>query len=246
MRHFLYLSILLLLMACVSTSTIHTQPLDTEVYINGQLCGVSPCIHHDRYGFPDRMRVQIRSPGYESAEFFVDTQAPIASYALMGFGSYVFHTFSKEYRFSLIPLDTMAESGGPSFVGTSHLYNDSEITNILEQCLYWSEQNVKDVWDKRFTESAVSLDCKMAESALLSPSTKMIEPAPALARALIRYMDYRRRSNMPTLVIPWSTEELCNTAKVEYAKRVGATEVPPAFPGFDELCPKESKQIRGL
>ena len=232
-------------MACVSTSTIHTQPLDTEVYINGQLCGVSPCIHHDRYGFPDRMRVQIRSPGYESAEFFVDTQAPIASYALFGFGSYVFHAFSKEYRFSLMPLESTAVSDAiPRLVGGIRSLDDTELTSILEQCVYWSEQNVEDVWDKRFAESAVSLNCKMAEEAIMMENVKKVEPKPSLARVLIRYVDYRRRSNLPSIDLPWSTEVLCNIAKVEYAKRVGATEVPPAFPSFDELCPEESKQLR--
>ena len=43
-------------------------------------------------------------PGYQSADFYLDTEAPQISYLLMGFGSYLFHTFAQEYRFRLKPL----------------------------------------------------------------------------------------------------------------------------------------------
>jgi hypothetical protein len=60
-----------------------------------------PCTYHTRYGFPNRIRVQIEQPSYERAEFFLDTEPPLASYLLLGFGSYLFHTFNEEYRFTL-------------------------------------------------------------------------------------------------------------------------------------------------
>ena len=90
--------------ACASTTTIHSEPKGAQVYINGRSCGEAPCIYHTRYGFPDRMRVQIIKDGYEPVEVFVDTSAPLGSYLLYMFGSYVFHTFDEEYRFALTPL----------------------------------------------------------------------------------------------------------------------------------------------
>lgn len=65
-----------------------------------------------------------------------------------------------------------------------------------------------------------------------------------MARASIRYMDYRRRNNLPAIQFSLSLDVLCNAAKVEYAKRIGAGQVPPVLPGFDELCPVEAKQLR--
>ena len=245
MRVLLYLFFSFLLMACATTSTIHTQPLGAEVYINGQRCGVSPCIHHQRYGFPDRMRVQIRNPGYKSVEFFVDSQAPVASYALYGFGSYFLHGFAKEYRFSLEPhATTESKTVIQRSVGGGLAMDDAELTSVLEQCMYWSEQNTKDVWSQRFFESAASLDCKIAQSALETPRTLEGQPKPSLARALVRYVAFHRRKNLPSITLPWSTDVLCDLAKVEYAKRIGASEVPPALPAFDLLCPEESKQLR--
>jgi hypothetical protein len=49
------------------------------------------------------VRVQILHPGYREAEFFLDTEPPLASYLLFGFGAYFFHTFDEEYRFVLQP-----------------------------------------------------------------------------------------------------------------------------------------------
>jgi hypothetical protein len=89
------------LVGCANTTTFHTTPLGAKVYVDGELCGPSPCTYHTRYGFPDRIRVQIEQPGYEPAEFFLDTEPPIASYLLLGFGSYFFHTFGEEYRFAM-------------------------------------------------------------------------------------------------------------------------------------------------
>ena len=245
MRALFYLFFSFLLIACATTSTIHTQPLGAEVHINGQRCGVSPCIHHERYGFPDRMRVQIRSPGYKSVEFFVDSQAPVASYALYGFGSYFLHGFAKEYRFSLEPHATTASDALSQLsVEGSLALDDVELASVLEQCLYWSEQNTEDVWSQRFFESAASLDCKIAQSALETPRTQEGQPKPSLARTLIRYIEFRRRINLPSIALPWSTDVLCSLAKVEYAKRVGASEVPSVLPAFDLLCPEESKQLR--
>jgi hypothetical protein len=86
---------------CANTTTFHTTPLGAKVYVDGELCGPSPCTYHTRYGFPDRIRLQIEQPGYEPAEFFLDTEPPLASYLLLGFGSYFFHTFAEEYRFTL-------------------------------------------------------------------------------------------------------------------------------------------------
>lgn len=89
--------------ACANTTTMHTTPLGATVYVNGELCGDSPCRYHTRYGFPKRIRIQIEKPGYEPAEFFLDTEPPLASYLLFGFGSYLFHTFPEELRFTLKP-----------------------------------------------------------------------------------------------------------------------------------------------
>jgi hypothetical protein len=90
-------------LACANTTTFHTNPRGARIYVNGEPCGESPCKYDTRYGFPDRIRVQIEKSGYEPAEFFLDTVPPIATYALFGFGSYLFHTFDEEYRFDLRP-----------------------------------------------------------------------------------------------------------------------------------------------
>jgi PEGA domain len=89
---------------CGNTTMFHTTPRGAKVYLNGEPCGESPCAYYTRYGFPDRVRVQILHPGYQPAEFFLDTEPPLASYLLFGFGSYFFHTFDEEYRFDLQPL----------------------------------------------------------------------------------------------------------------------------------------------
>ncbi len=88
---------------CATTTTLHTNSPDAEIFINGKRCNVSPCIYHSRYGFPDRIRIQIRAEGFKPAEFFIDTEAPLPSYLLWGVGSYVFHAFSTEYSFELYP-----------------------------------------------------------------------------------------------------------------------------------------------
>lgn len=92
--------------ACANTTTFHTNPRGANVYVNGEPCGESPCTYHTRYGFPERIRVQLDKPGYQSAELFLDSQPPLAAYLLFVFGAYLFHTFDEEYRFSLAPLPT--------------------------------------------------------------------------------------------------------------------------------------------
>lgn len=88
---------------CANTTTFHTTPRGAKVYVNGELCGDAPCTYHTRYGFPTRIRVQLEHPGHEPAEFFLDSEPPLASFLLLGFGSYFFHTFDEEYRFTLRP-----------------------------------------------------------------------------------------------------------------------------------------------
>jgi hypothetical protein len=97
--------------ACASQTTFHTVPLGARVQINGALCGESPCVYHTRYGFPDRIHVQLEKDDFESADFYLDTEAPPISYLLLGFGSYLFHTYAQEYRFQLKP---KAAIGAPS------------------------------------------------------------------------------------------------------------------------------------
>jgi hypothetical protein len=97
--------------ACASQTTFHTVPLGARVQINGALCGESPCVYHTRYGFPDRIHVQLEKDNFESADFYLDTEAPSISYLLLGFGSYLFHTYAQEYRFQLKP---KAATGAPS------------------------------------------------------------------------------------------------------------------------------------
>jgi hypothetical protein len=75
--------------------------LGAKVRINGALCGESPCVYHTRYGFPDRIHVQLDKEGFAPADFYLDTEPPLISYLLLGFGSYLFHTFAQEYRFHL-------------------------------------------------------------------------------------------------------------------------------------------------
>ncbi len=94
--------------ACANTTTFHTSPRGAQVYVNGELCGDAPCTYHTRYGFPDRIRVQLEKPGYEPAELFLDTEPPLASYLLLIVGAYFFHTFDEEYRFTLKPLPAPA------------------------------------------------------------------------------------------------------------------------------------------
>jgi hypothetical protein len=101
-------------LACANTTTFQTNPPGARIYVNGEPCGQSPCKYDTRYGFPDRIRVQIQKEGYEPAEFFLDTEPPIATYALFGFGSYLFHTFDEEYRFDLRP--TPGEAKQPTAV----------------------------------------------------------------------------------------------------------------------------------
>jgi hypothetical protein len=74
-------------LACANTTTFYTNPRGARVYVNGEPCGESPCKYDTRYGFPDRIRVQIEKQGYERAEFFLDTVPPIATYALFGLRS---------------------------------------------------------------------------------------------------------------------------------------------------------------
>jgi len=245
MRLLLYLVFPLFLLACATTSTIHTQPIGAEVHINGQRCGVSPCIHHERYGFPDRMRVQIRSPGYEVAEFFVDTQPPVASFLLYGFGSYIFHSFSKEYRFALKPLVSSKEDDipMPGLLNTTKL-RDAELSNIIEQCLFWHEQRGESVWDNQFFDRSMLYDCNVAASAIQVPREQAGDPSPALARSFIRYVYLRNSNTMAPITLSWSIPVLCGIAKIEYAKRVGADAVPSTLFGFDELCPDEAQQLR--
>jgi hypothetical protein len=88
-------------LGCANQTTFHTTPVGAKIFINGDLCGESPCVYHTRYGFPDRIRVQVDKDGYDLIEFFLDTEPPLASYLLFGFGSYLFHTFAEEYRFTL-------------------------------------------------------------------------------------------------------------------------------------------------
>lgn len=89
---------------CANQTTFHTTPLGARIYVNGVLCGDSPCVYHTRYGFPDRIHLQLRKDGYQSADFYLDSEPPQVSYLLLGFGSYLFHTFASEYRFNLNPL----------------------------------------------------------------------------------------------------------------------------------------------
>ena len=98
----LWLTLVLLAMdGCANQTTFHTAPVGAQVFINGELCGQSPCVYHTRYGFPNRIRLQLVKEGFEPRELFLDTEPPMPSYLLLGFGSYLFHTFSEEYRFTL-------------------------------------------------------------------------------------------------------------------------------------------------
>lgn len=99
-----HLFTLVLVMGCANQTTFLTTPLGAKIYVNGVLCGDSPCVYHTRYGFPDRIHLQLRKEGHRSADFYLDSEPPQASYLLLGFGSYLFHTFASEYRFTLDPL----------------------------------------------------------------------------------------------------------------------------------------------
>lgn len=101
-------------LGCANQTTFHTAPLGAQVYINGALCGQSPCVYHTRYGFPDRIHLELKKPGYQTADFYLDTEPPQISYLLLGFGSYLFHTFLEEYRFELRPLPEITTPQAPS------------------------------------------------------------------------------------------------------------------------------------
>lgn len=94
---------------CANQTTFHTVPQGAQVYVNGAPCGDSPCVYHSRYGFPDRIHVELKKEGFASADFYLDSEPPMVSYLLLGFGSYLFHTFSEEYRFQLKPLPTVTK-----------------------------------------------------------------------------------------------------------------------------------------
>jgi hypothetical protein len=116
MAKFVFLFFVLIAFAglgCANQTTFHTVPLGAKVYVNGALCGSSPCVYHTRYGFPDRIRVELKKEGYQPADFYLDTEPPQISYLLLGFGSYLFHTFSQEYRFQLKPLTELTPSVAP-------------------------------------------------------------------------------------------------------------------------------------
>jgi hypothetical protein len=98
---------------CANQTTFHTTPLGARVFVNGVLCGDSPCVYHTRYGFPDRIHLQLRKDGYQSADFYLDSEPPQVSYLLLGFGSYLFHTFASEYRFNLSPLPAVVPPLAP-------------------------------------------------------------------------------------------------------------------------------------
>ena len=99
--------------ACANQTTFHVTPNDARVYLNGEPCGQAPCVLHSRYGFPDRIRVQIEKEGYQSAEFFLDTQPPLLSYVPYVFTSYIFHTYPEDYRFKLKPLAAPPSAPAP-------------------------------------------------------------------------------------------------------------------------------------
>lgn len=109
-----YVLIVFASLGCANQTTFHTVPLGAKVYVNGALCGSSPCVYHTRYGFPDRIRIELKNEGYQPADFYLDTEPPQISYLLLGFGSYLFHTFSQEYRFQLKPLPEFTPSVAPS------------------------------------------------------------------------------------------------------------------------------------
>ena len=105
------LVVCLLFAACANQTTFRITPNDARVYLNGEPCGQAPCVLHSRYGFPDRIRVQVEKEGYQSAEFFLDTQPPLPSYLLYVVGSYIFHTYPEECRFKLKPMAAAPPAG---------------------------------------------------------------------------------------------------------------------------------------
>lgn len=230
--------------ACATTSTIHTDPSGAEVFINGQRCGESPCIYHSRYGFPERMRVQIRHPGHRSLEFFVDTEAPLASYALLGFGSYIFHTFDKEYRFRLAKEGVGRKKAPKQKPARSSAWpGELAAANAIEQCLYWEKQ-AGAAADDKFAKRSRDNDCAraavLAEQAVDRASTD----SAALAVALLEFDHLRQQQGAPPLIPSSRLEPLCNRALVEYARRSGAASEPEEYPAFATLCPAQHELLR--
>ncbi len=230
-----------LLGGCASTSTIHTEPVGAEVFINGERCGTSPCIHHTRYGFPDRMRVQLEKPGYETAEFFVDTEAPIGSYALFVVGSYIFHTFDEEYHFRLKPRDAQAAAvpaAATTPTTTAPSLDPQGLVNAVEQCLFWAAQPAEGKQAGFFARS-LELDCAAAKAAVLAAPAASRSRADVAASILELWARMGER-----LGLSLSKEELaalCPAAALEFARRLGAGEA--ASPALERGCPEQHQQL---
>jgi len=238
------LALLACVAGCATASTIHTVPEGAQVYINGKRCAGSPCIYHSRYGFPERMRVQVYKPGYRPTELFVDTEAPLISYALFGVGSYLFHTFEKEYRFELVPLEQLAQQ--PGAPATEQLTpgswpGDGAAGNAIEQCIYWHRLPDVAPADRRFVERARKEDCARAQQlAALAAVRETVSPA--LAAALIRYDGLLAEGGRPLVVDDARLPAVCAAAVVELAKRLGAD--PSAeFPAFAARCPEQHRTL---
>ncbi len=233
---------LIVISGCATTTTFHTDPSEVEIFINGKRCNAAPCIYHSRYGFPDRIRVQIFADGYKPAEFFIDTEAPLPSYLLWGVGSYVFHAFSSEYYFALYPDDLseiqLMEKNRLERFNVQLIADPTKVANLIEQCLYWKSLTSNDEWKLRFFHTAKKNDCSLARTTLNNFLKSKRDLTPTLARALIRYMHKEEK-----LILPWETSTLCSKASIAYAKRIGMNNTKIKMPAFKKLCPKEHKLL---
>ena len=267
MRSAALFALLVTFVGCASTTTVHTKPAGADVYINGQRCGVSPCVYHTRYGFPDRMRVQLHKDGYEEAEFFIDTEAPVASYLLYGFGSYVFHSFDEEYRFELArltvepsktesapvistpssavpPSKALMPAASPSSAPRAPSVPD-EVVNQIEQCLYWGGEESSDPQRRDFLARSAARDCPLAVNVAresLAKRAPNVSMAAALVRLIAHLGDIHEANS---LVSKEDREPLCNSAVVDYARRMGADPQDNYFPYLEMLCPLQHELLVG-
>jgi hypothetical protein len=63
--------------ACSTTTTFHTRPAGAKLYIDGDECGVTPCVYHHESSVPRRHRIQIVKEGFRTYDFVVDREMSV-------------------------------------------------------------------------------------------------------------------------------------------------------------------------
>jgi hypothetical protein len=65
---------LALLSGCATATRILSDPPGALVYVNGELVGRTPVVYHNDKGLPRRYHLELRRPGCDALDLFVDTR----------------------------------------------------------------------------------------------------------------------------------------------------------------------------